>query len=513
MSDREPVGLSETVRQAADRFGERTAYVSPTGWEMSYRRLDRLADEVAAGLRELGVGLGDRVAAVMSPRPEYIVLQVAAARAGAALAGVNHKLAEPERAALVALAMPAVVVIDPGQLPASGVGTGDTATVVAEPASSDSDALAELRVAGAGPADPPPDPQRPLAIVFTSGTTGTPRGAVYAQRQVDFILQVDTGGAWGDPDAPGPHGMSGMSLTHLGPTTKLQGKLMRGGTTHLLQRWSPTTALGLVEAYRMPVLAGVPTQMTLMLHHPEVDSFDLSSVRSVVLGGGPAKPSLIHEIRERLGVPVMVRYSCTEAGVGVGTGPTDDPEDAECSVGRAHDGVELSIRDDAGQPVAAGEVGEVCLRSPATMSGYWLDAVATSATTWLDGAIRTGDLGWVDEKGRLHLAGRSGDMFVRGGYNVHPVEVEAAVAGCPGVRDVAVVGRDDDVMGEICVAFVVAHDRDDPPTLDGIRDHALRSLARHKLPERAVLVDALPLTPMEKLDRATLRKMAADMAD
>ena len=341
--------------------------------------------------------------------------------------------------------------------------------------------------------------------MFTSGTTGTPRGAVFAQRQIDFITRVDTNGVWGDPAAPVQHAMSGMSLTHLGPTTKLTGNLMRGGTTHLMSRWSPTTALEMVQHHRMPVIAGVPTQVTLMMHHAEVDSYDLSSVRAVVMGGGPATPALIREVRERLDVPVMVRYSCTEAGVGLGTRAGDDPADSEHSVGRPHDGVTLAIRGPEGEDLAPGQIGEVCLRSPAIMSRYWNDPDATAACMTDDGAVRTGDLGFVDEEGRLHLTGRSSDMYVRGGYNVHPVEVEAALADCSGVAEVAIAGRPDDVMGEVGVAVVVPQDPHSPPTLEDLRAHAGNRLAAHKLPAEIILTDRLPLTPMDKVDRRALR--------
>ena len=354
------------------------------------------------------------------------------------------------------------------------------------------------------------DPERPLAIVFTSGTTGTPRGAVYAQRQVDFITAVDTGGTWGDPGSPPAHAMSGMSLTHLGPTTKLQGNLMRGGTTHLLTHWSPATALELIEAYRMPAIAGVPTQVALMLRHGDFGRRDLSCVRAVVMGGGPAAPSLVREVRERLGVPVSVRYSCTEAGIGVGTTAADDPMDAECSVGRPHDGVSLTIRDRSGAVLPRGETGEVCLASPAVMSGYWEDPAATQASMWPDGGVRTGDLGHVDEAGRLCLSGRAGDMYVRGGYNVHPGEVESVLSGCPGAAEIAVVPRPDEVMGEIGVAVVVPGEGADPPDLETVRDFGEGRLARHKLPEAIVVLDEMPLTAMEKLDRTALRRVVTE---
>ena len=202
---------------------------------------------------------------------------------------------------------------------------------------------------------------------------------------------------------------------------------------------------------------------------------------------------------------MAVRYACTEAGTGLGTSFTDPPEDAEVSVGRAHPGIELALRDLAtGVEVADGEVGEVCLRSPAVMSGYWRDPEATAAAFWPDGFVRTGDLGHLDDQGRLRLVGRAKEMYVRGGYNVYPMEVEAVLAGHPGVAEVAVVGVADEVMGEIGVAVVTPTDAAAPPTLEDLRAFAADRLAHHKLPERLRLVDQLPLTPMEKVDKRAL---------
>jgi acyl-CoA synthetase (AMP-forming)/AMP-acid ligase II len=342
--------------------------------------------------------------------------------------------------------------------------------------------------------------------VFTSGTTGVPKGAVFAGRQLAFITGIDTGGQWG----PGGHTIGGTSLAHLGPMTKLPGNLMRGTTTHLLPRWRAREALRLVELHAMAGIGGIPTQVALMLADPDFAKYDLSSLRAVVIGGGPATPALVREIRERLGAGVSVRYSCTEAGIGVGTEFTDPPEDAEVSVGRPHAGVEVTIIGEDGEPVDAGDVGEVCLRSPAVMSGYWRDAEASAAAFTVDGAVRTGDLGYVDDQGRLRLVGRAREMYVRGGYNVYPAEVEAVLAEHPAVREVAVIPRPDDVMGEVGVAVVVPTDPDTPPSLETLRDHAADQLAHHKLPEAVLVVEALPLTPMDKVDRRALADLVAE---
>jgi acyl-CoA synthetase (AMP-forming)/AMP-acid ligase II len=208
-------------------------------------------------------------------------------------------------------------------------------------------------------------------------------------------------------------------------------------------------------------------------------------------------------------VPVVVRYTCTEAGVGVGTAADDPPEDAEESVGRARKGVELSIRSDDDRPLPAGELGQVCLRSPAVMLGYWRDPDTTASAFTADGAVRTGDIGYLDALGRLHLSGRSKEMYVRGGYNVYPLEVENVLADHPGVAHVAVVPRPDPVMGEIGVAVVVPRHTSDAPTLEALRDHARARLAAYKLPEAILLTEDLPRTAMEKIDRTALVALVA----
>ena len=370
--------------------------------------------------------------------------------------------------------------------------------------------LGGLRAVGEAPPPLPADPDRPVAIVFTSGTTGTPKGAVFANRQLEAITLVDVGDGWGG----GGRTLAGTSFAHVGFMTKLPGTLRAGGTTFLIRRWRAAEALELTARHRLTTAGGIPTQVALMLQVPGFDSYDLSSVRIVIFGGGPATPALVREARARFAASPVMRYTCTEAGIGLGTAPDDPPEDAEITVGRPRAGVELTVRDgddpDRGR-LPSGEVGEVCLRSAAVMCGYYRNPEATHAVFTADGALRTGDLGWVDEAGRLHLVGRSKEMYVRGGENVYPVEVEGVLAEHPGVAEVAVVPRPDHVMGEIGVAVVVPR----PgalPTLDDLRRFAAGRLAPFKLPEALEVVDALPRNAMEKVDRRALAQAAARTA-
>lgn len=498
--------LAETVTLAARRWHDAIAYVAADGWSLSYRDLDRLSDEVAVGLAARGICEGDVVALLLPALPEYFVAYAATAKLGAVTAGVNPRLAAPERRAVIDNAGPRLVLATADLL--TGLEMPAVADVfMVETAHRAESVLTGLREQGTPP-PLPPDPERPIAIVYTSGTTGLPRGAVFAGRQMRAITGIDTGGSWGG----GGVSMATTALTHLGPMTKLPGTLMRGGTTHLLTRWSAETALEMIERHHMTGFGAIPTQAALMLASPSFAAHDLSSLKAVIIGGGPATPKLVRECRSKLAPLLSVRYSCTEAGTGLGTAFEDPPEDAEVSVGRPHAGVRLTVRNPEGAVLSDGEIGEVCLASPATMSSYWDDHDATAAVFTADGAVRTGDLGYVDDLGRLHLAGRSKEMYVRGGYNVYPQQVEAVLTEHPGVSEVAVVPRGDDIMGEVGIAAIVPSDPTSAPTLDELRGFASGSLARHELPEGLVVLDELPLTSMDKLDRRALAELVAKRA-
>jgi acyl-CoA synthetase (AMP-forming)/AMP-acid ligase II len=497
--------LAETAAEAARRFGGSPALVTDDGLRLSYEQFDTMADEAAVGLAELGVGEGDVVSLVLPSAPEHFIVYVAAAKLGALTAAVNPKLVQAERAAVLRAASPTLIV-STGELAPADVGEGCT-TVVMEPSSSPDGVLRDVRRMGQRPPPLPPDLDRPIAIVFTSGTTGTPKGAVFGGRQMAFITRCDVGDQWGG----GGLSMAGSALAHLGPTTKLAGNLKRGGTQYLSRRpWRADEALRTVARLRIAALGGVPTQIALMLRDPAFDATDLSSVRAVVMGGGPATPALIREARARIPAPLAVRYSCTEAGIGCGTAFTGPDEDAEVSVGRPQPGVRLCIVSEAGDPLPDGEVGEVCLGSPAVMEGYWRNSGANAEAFIDDGSVRTGDLGWIDPLGRLRLAGRGRERYVRGGYNVHPMEVEAVLADHPTVAAVAVVSRVDPVMGEVGVAVVVPRPGGPPPELAGLRLFAADRLARYKLPDDLVLMTALPLTAGEKVDRRAIERLIAN---
>ncbi len=488
--------LADTVREAGRRFCELAALVDPDGSRLTYAELDRRSDLIAAGLVRRGVRPGDRVVLRLPSDSRYVLAYAAAAKAGAITAGVNPRLAPPEQEALVDLADPAIVLV-----------TRD-----------DVDALeregARTAASPGAPETLPPDPDRPVAIVFTSGTTGLPKGAVFAEAQLRAVAQADTGGVWATE--PGPAMLASTQFAHVGFMTKLPWYLQAATRTHVLDRWRADDVLRIAAAERMPSIGAVAPQFALMLRSLEMDRHDWGHVRTLIAGAAASPPALVEEARRRFGAAYSIRYSSTESG-GCGTGTAFDADDEEAlyTVGRPRHGVAVKVVADDGTVVPQGddgEVGELWLRTPTQMTGYWRDPEATAGTV-VDGWLRTGDLARIDQRGLVRLAGRRKEMFVRGGYNVYPAEVEAQVAAHPAVAEAAVVPRPDSVMGEVGVAVVVPRDPANPPTLESLRSFLSGRLASYKRPEAIRLVEALPLTPMQKLDRRTLATYEAGQAD
>lgn len=518
--------VASTVAEAARRFGERGAFVSADGWTLSYGDLDRLSNEVAVGLAQrFGIGEGDVVALVLPSTPDFVVAYAALAKLGAITVGINPRYAPPERAALVAKAAPTLVLATPElahplELRQEGAAQpfladkvgGDLGVrgVEVEVAGGSEGILAGLRVAAVAPPvlDGPDDPERVVAIVFTSGTTGEPKGAVFGNRELAAVTHADLGQRaeeWGGGGAA----LAGTEFAHVGFMTKLPTMLRTGSTTHLLQRWRASDVLGLIAEHRIEVLGGVAPQMALLLGHPDIDRFDVSSVKAIVMGGAASPAALVDDARRRFGAPYSIRYSSTESGgIGLGTAFDADDDEALNTVGRPRAGVSVEVRDDQDRPAPIGEVGELVLRSPTMMRGYWQDPEGT-ASALRGGWLRTGDLAFLDDRGLVHLAGRSKEMYIRGGYNVYPQQVEAALASHPAIAAVVVVPRPDPVMGEVGVAVVVPVDAGRPPTLASLCDALDGVLARFKHPEALHLVDELPLTAMQKVDRAALATQVA----
>ena len=323
-------------------------------------------------------------------------------------------------------------------------------------------------------------------MVWTSGSTGVPKGAVFDHRNLAAVA------AGTDVlSQPGDRRLSPLPFAHVGYMTRPWDEIAHGVTTVIApQPWSAATAIDLLVSERVTVGQGVPTQWALMLAHPALAQADVSHLRIAGTGASRVPPELVRAMRSRLGCPVVVRYTSTESSLGTGTRPGDPDEVVATTVGRPVPGVEMAVVDDGGEPAPVGEVGRVRLRSGAVMRGYLgdltspdiIDRAATADVLDDAGWITTGDLGWLGDDGNLRLVGRVTEMYIRGGYNIYPAEVEAVLGGHPALAEVAVIGMADPVLGEIGAAFVVLSPGSPAPQLGRAAGPLRRTTGRLQTP-------------------------------
>jgi acyl-CoA synthetase (AMP-forming)/AMP-acid ligase II len=492
--------FAAAIAHAARAFADRPAMYASSGWHFTFRELDRLTDEAAVGLSRRGVRAGEVVALALPSTPDYLIAYGALAKLGAITAGVNPKLAPPERSALVNECAQAAHVITTEAL---GSPMQIDANVIEITVADHPDALlANVRERAAAPAALPPDPDRVVAIIFTSGTTALPKGAVFTEQRLYANATVDIGNGWGE----GGPVTGNTQFCHVGFMAKVPAQFMAGTTYHVIEPWRSDVVLATLARYRMPAVGGVAPQIALLLRDPTFDEHDFTHTKLIVSGGAAASGALIREAKARFQADWTQRYALTETG---GSGCftwIDAPEEEMLfTVGRPRPGIELKVSDGEGRPLPEGEAGEVCIRSPANMLEYWRNPVATRQTV-RDGWVHTNDEGMIDDRGCLRLLGRRGDSYSRGGYVIFPKEAEQVLSWHPKVAQVVVVPRPDAVMGAIGVAVVIARDRADPPSLRELREFGAQHLAKFKLPEALRVVDTLPMTAMLKIDKRALAR-------
>lgn len=511
--------LGELLQKAAAAHPEAIAFRYRDEL-LTYRDWEELSERLAARFWAEGVRRGDVVALLLPSTPFYLVAYLAAARIGAVTAGVNTRYRRRE---IVPILVRSAARLLLGVR--SGVGGVDYPSIAAEAESALPDRLSaiwveeeQLRGSTAALVEElsrgcPPisevevDPEDPVTIVFTSGTTGIPKGAWYAHRSILALAEIETSRYPGGEIPFRKHLAAGVSFAHLGTMARIAVQIGHAGMSIIHDQFDPEAVLETIEAERLVHLGAFPTQMIALLDLAREQPRDLSSLRSVLLGGAPVAPELILRVRRELRAQVSVRYSSTEVGIATASLPDDPPEVLCATVGKPTPGVELRIVAEDNRSLPVGEVGEVVIRSPATMRGYWNDPQATARVIDSEGWVHTGDLGYLDAAGYLHLCGRKTEMYIRGGFNVYPIEVEHRLYQHPKVAQAAVIGVPDRKYGEIGWAFVVARDPADPPSLEELRDFVGQELASFKRPDGLTLLEKMPVTPMFKADKRALRAL------
>jgi acyl-CoA synthetase (AMP-forming)/AMP-acid ligase II len=478
------------LRDVASRHPTVDAFVDADGRRLTFSEWDRAADGVAAGLAEQGVRAGDVVCLLLGSSLEYAICYQALMRLGAVTSGVNTRLGPDEIEHILAIAAPRVTVVP------------DDDTRVLPPTAGT--IVPWSRLAPYLDAEPPalPNlaPDQPVVVCWTGGTTGRPKGVWFDHDNLAAVAVAS-----GVLSEPFDRRLSPVPFAHVATMTRPWDEISHVITSVITPvQWNAADALRLIETERVTVGQGVPTQWELMLRSPAIETTDLSSLRLAATGASRVTADLLRRMRAVLRVPVINRYASTEAGgVISGSRPGDPDEVVLETVGRASDGVEIRVVADDGSTRTDGGVGSVQVRSGAVMRGYWRDEEATAAVLDADGWVTVGDMGRLDAAGNLTLVGRDGEKYLRGGYNVYPVEVERVLSDHPDVGEVAVVGVPDPVLGEIGLAFVVPAGSATPDA-DDLRRWVRAHLADYKVPDRVVVLAEMPLTSVGKIDRRSL---------
>jgi len=521
-----PQTLPAMIRAAAQRYGARAAIVDGE-LTISYADLLLRSEQVARALIALGVAAGDRVAVWAPNVHEWILAACGAHAAGAVLVPINTRMKGAEAADILERSRAKVLFCITEFLgqdyPALLKGMRPSTLeqlVVLRPAgaraatSGETDWHTFLAAGNGMPAERVREREQALRadstadLMFTSGTTGRPKAvmaahgaAIRAFSEWAQVVGLDEGDRY----------LIVNPFFHtFGYKAGWMVAFVRGATVYPHQVFDAETVLARIERDRISFLPGPPTLFLTMLGHPKLKDFDISSLHASVTGASTVPPILITRMREELGIAkVTTAYGLTECG-GVATicDPADGAETVATTCGKALPGTEVRCADEQGNTVPAGQPGEVLLRGYHVMQGYFEDEAATRSAIDAEGWLHTGDVGVLDERGYLRITDRLKDMFIVGGFNCYPAEIERMLAEHPAIAQVAVVGVPDERMGEVGCACVVLRAQ---VTLkqDELVAWAREHMANYKAPRHVLVFDAFPLNASNKVLKRELAKTAA----
>lgn len=484
----------------------------------TYAELDAEADAAAAALAALGVGPGDRVAASLPNDTNVVVAFHGTMRLGAVWVGLNQLLTPGEKAVLVDDCGARLLLADPDcRIAGSPPSLEHVVTTIGSGSAGAS--WPELVDAhrGAAVPRPPIDPDAPAAVAYTSGTTGQPKGVVHCQAGLLLPGSAVVAARSYGPDLCKGDCLALTMLNLLVLSTLLVSQAQ--GTCVVMDNRDAPGIAEWIRTEEVTTWNGVPTMLYDLVHDDSVSPSDLGSLRDVWSGGAHCPEGLRRAFQEKFGLRLHTTYGLTEAPTIVAIEDLRTPSPPGSS-GRVLPHLQVTVIDDEGQEVAAGESGEICVSAPddpewaprfRTMLGYWHQPDAASSALRA-GLLHTGDIGYVDAEGNLFVQDRKQLMIVRGGANVYPAEVEAVLMGVPGVRGCAVLGVPDERLGEKVVAVLEVDDGFTAPGGPGdpaplLRQYCLERLARYKVPDRFAFHSPLPRNAMGKVRRGELAEL------
>ncbi len=524
-----PVGLAyadcfaQTVDYAARSavyFGPKTAVVDVergAAGRFDYTTLNDRATRLGHFLRSRGVGRGDRVGLLGQNGVEYIDLVLACAKLGAVFAPYNYRLHPSELLELVAKTRPKAFVYGPEYAKHAAylvahhpslmtyLRTG-TDTEVGDALSFEA-VVTQTPIAGS-PLCPPgegPGGEDILCLLGTGGTTGLPKSAMISHRMVahnaltTMIHELMPGDV---TVIHTPMFHTGGLLVYALPL------LLSGGKVVILRKWDAAELLRVIEREQVTMFFCVPTQYQDLLDAPSFAKTSFASVRFVTSGGAPLPVPLIHAFRQIHDIPFKQGFGMTEFGPGCFSMGAEYAHSKAGSIGRPNALVGARVVDDDGQDLPTGQAGELLLKGPAMFSGYFEDEVATRSAIDPSGWFHTGDIARIDADGFFFIVDRKKDMFISGGENVYPVEIERALYEHPAVKQCAVIGIPDEKWGQVGRAFVVLHSQPTTsvpaPSEDELLAFLRGKLARYKVPKSVRILTELPLSPAGKILKRSL---------
>jgi long-chain acyl-CoA synthetase len=483
--------FAQELSAAAAENAERPA-VKLDDIVLNYGALDAGVARAAGLLRSKGVEPGDRIGMQLPNVPYFPIVYFGALRIGAVVVPMNPLLKDREVAYHLSDSGAKLIVAWHGFEDAArgGAEQAGVETIIAKPGEF------EQQLGSADPVDDVVDraDDDAAVIIYTSGTTGTPKGATLVHSNLSSGAEtardlVDAG--------PETVGMGTLPLFHVFGMNSVMNMAVRArGLLTLLPRFEPAACLELIERDRVTSFAGVPTMYTALLHHPDRDKHDTSSLELCVSGGSAMPVEVLRGFDEAFGAKILEGYGLSET-TGMGSFNLPDRERKPGSIGVPIGGMEFKAVDDEDNEVPQGEPGEIVMRGPFVMKGYWNRDDATEEVM-RGGWFHTGDIATVDEEGYFFIVDRKKDLIIRGGYNVYPREIEEAFYEHPAVREVAVVGVPHEQMGEEVGAAVALKDGQEA-SADDLRAFMKERVAAYKYPRVIWFVDELPKGPTGKI--------------
>ncbi|MGD8607013.1 MAG: long-chain-fatty-acid--CoA ligase [Myxococcales bacterium] len=475
---------------------------------VTYRELDERSDAFARYLLSKGIGKGDIVAFMMANSPEFFYVLLGAQKIGAVAGPVSCWWQDKELQHLVDDAEPPMLVVDDEFAPIVSKIKDTMASVktivVNAPTTLSSgfehEELSEALRAHAGNLehDDPPTPDDVATAMYTSGTTGTPKGVLHTHHN---IIRATHSKVQIAPIEPGDRSLCVLPLFHSGGLNDLAYPCMYRAVTIVLRKdFSASEFWECVERYKVNGFYIVPTMWNILLRVPEASKVDTSSLRFGLSGAAPIPAEQLEECERRFDVPILEAYGSTENTGGI-TANTFDARKLG-SIGKALPGMEVRIFDEQDNEVASGEIGEIVTRSDAVMKGYHKALEATEETI-KNGWLHTGDMGYVDDEGFFFIVDRKKELIIRGGVNVYPKELETVIGAHPAVEEVAVLPEAHDKYGQIAKACVVPN-QGKPLTEEELRAYCASQLAPYKVPEKFLFLDRLPRNAIGKVVKKEL---------